>query len=340
MVESERRTRIENDELQAEMTDLRASQISTTAKCKEAIISQMDAESEVETLSREVDRLKVVQQEAEHLKTKARQAGENIQKGGLSVSADIDSQKESEKCQVEKERRRMDEELLELKSDLKSAIDDREEIEIESRKDKAMWRALETHNHGQKAGLEAQLSNARSEICEIRGSEQAQLSNARSEIRESQSTERIAQEAILSQASMSFPRETVKEEMEAERQILRCVMDMHDSDSKESQNKLVAVETRLVDAEANAKHEIIEMEVAVIRRQDVMNSEIAEARSNAATEAVKAEKMMERLEQLQTDVKMKAIGRSINTETTAKNLELEKELEDAKSQIEVAHTEG
>ena len=34
MVEAERRTRIENDELQAEMTDLPASQISTNAKCK------------------------------------------------------------------------------------------------------------------------------------------------------------------------------------------------------------------------------------------------------------------------------------------------------------------
>ena len=37
---------------------------------------------------------------------------------------------------------------------------------------------------------------------------------------------------------------------------------------------------------------------------------------------------------------MKAMGRSVNTETVAKILELEKELEHAKSQIEVVRTEG
>ena len=132
--------------------------------------------------------------------------------------------------------------------------------------------------------------------------------------------------------------------MESQRRILDCVLGMQVSEAKEARDQIAMAEAQIAEAEAGGKRETVEMEVSIIRRQNVTKSEIEEAREKAATEAVRAEKLMEDLVRLQEELKTRTANgpfmpvtfaglAALDAETHTKIAWLESELENAKAQV-------
>ena len=197
-------------------------------------------------------------------------------------------------------------ELLQLKAELKAALDNREAAETDAAYDRAMFQTLEANHKCNQAATEAQLKTATNEL------------------RGAKFNERQLQEALVLKSSTSVPREQVKVQLAAS-----------DAENKRFWEELF----RQLNVE-ELNNELTSARQEVVQQRETLNSEISQARLQAFDEHNKAKAGTKQMRDMQEELETKEAIGAANEELFDRMRRIKQELEQAKSQVEQVRAEG